>query len=121
VATDNASPPPSDTHCSTGEPRVYLGETLGAVYRRKGVNPGMSVEGRVAFAHELVQEARRQEIGRRLVGMLEGLHHGADPNHIARRMRRVADQVHPYYDCTCQRNWHPFCPVHQRPWSPDAA
>jgi hypothetical protein len=107
-------------HLSTGDAQVTTNdETLGAVYRRKGVEPGMSVEGRVAFAHELVQEARRQEMAGRLEGMFDGLHHGADPDHIAGRMRRLAEAVHPYYDCTCQRNWHPFCPVHQRPWNPD--
>jgi hypothetical protein len=121
VVTENDTPPPTDTSSLFGEPRVYSRETLGAYRRRTGQPDGLCEEARVTIAYEAIQQARRNVMLDRLEGCFSGLQHHAEPEHVARRLRRLADQIDPYYDCTCQANWHPWCPVHQRPWDPDAA
>jgi hypothetical protein len=55
---------------------------------------GMCAEARVLLAVEIVQEARRRAIVDQLDGILVGLiRAGADPDIIAGRLRRLADQI----------------------------
>jgi hypothetical protein len=70
-----------------------LSPTLGAYRREHGITDDMSEFARVAFAFELVQEARRRAIIDQLDGVLVGLTRLADPDVIARRLRRIADMV----------------------------
>jgi hypothetical protein len=74
--------------------------TLGAMRRQQGVTEDpahpydhMLPEAKVLLAFELVQEARRRAIADQLDGVYDGLSHGADPNNIALRLRRLADRA----------------------------
>jgi hypothetical protein len=76
--------------------------TLGAVRRAQGIAEDPAVpfahmlpEARVAFAFELVQEARRRLIADRLDGISMGLSVGANPEAIVGRLRRLVEESTP--------------------------
>jgi hypothetical protein len=75
-------------------PELLAAPTLGAIMRRDGIT-GWCLDARVAFAYELIQEAIRRAAMDRLEGIFDGLIHGAEPRHIAKRLRRLADDIDP--------------------------
>lgn len=83
---------PSAGTTARPSPEILRSPTLGAVMRARGLT-GPCDEARVAFAVEVIEEARRRVIFDRLDGVLMGLSRGADPDVIARRLRRLADEV----------------------------
>ena len=72
--------------------RILRSPTLGAWRRQHGVT-GWCDYARVWLAVEIIQEARRRAIFDQLDSILVGLTRLADPDTIARRLRRLADQI----------------------------
>jgi hypothetical protein len=85
---------PTDRDRGGLPPELLAAPTLGAVMRRDGIT-GWCPEAQVAFATELIQEAIRRAAMDRLEGIFDGLIHGAQPRHIAQRLRRLADDIDP--------------------------
>jgi hypothetical protein len=71
---------------------ILRSPTLGAWRRAHGVT-GPCEYARVAFAFEIVQAARRLWVIDQLGSVILGLTRGADPDHIAPRLRRLADLI----------------------------
>lgn len=69
--------------------------TLGAYQCERGLGPGMCEEARIAIAHETAIEAVRLAIIDLLDGIFVGLDRGANPRHIAARLRGLADEISP--------------------------
>lgn len=72
--------------------KILQSPTLGAYRRAHGIT-GWSEEARVLFAFEIVQAGRRLAVIDQLGSVILGLTRGADPDAVARRVRRLADLI----------------------------